>query len=141
MVDLSNAPPEAPLTEAQAQQFARDWVAAWNRHDAEAVLAHYADDAVFVSPKAERVVGHGLVQGKAALRAYWQAALARVQKLEFTLEAASYSPRAETLTLTYRSSVDGQPPVRAAEIMRFRGARIVRGEALYGATGIILPPA
>ena len=124
---------EGPMTEATAQEFARQWVAAWNRHDAEAVLAHYAEDAVFVSPKAERIVGSGLVEGKAALRAYWQAALARSKKLEFTLEAASYSARAETLTVLYRASVDGQPAVRSGEIMRFRAGRIVRGEALYGA--------
>jgi uncharacterized protein (TIGR02246 family) len=133
--------PEGAMTEAAAQRFAREWVAAWNRHDAEAVLAHYADDAVFISPKAERVVGHGLVQGKAALRAYWQAALARIQKLEFTLEAASYSPRTQTLTVLYQASTDGQPPTRATEIMRFRGPHIVAGEALYGATGVAPPRA
>lgn len=137
---LAEAIPDGPLSEAAAQQFARDWVAAWNRHDAEAVLAHYAEDALFVSPKAERLFGSGLVVGKAALRSYWQAALARVKKLEFSLDAASYSPRSETLTVLYSSSVDGQPPVRATEIMRFRNGRIIRGEALYGATGVTLPP-
>ena len=137
---LVPALPDAPLTEAAAQQFARDWIAAWNRRDAEAVLAHYAEDAVFISPKAERILGNGLVEGKAALRSYWQAALARSKKLEFTLEAASYSPRSETLTVLYQASVDGQPPVRAGEIMRFRAGRIVRGEALYGATSVTRSP-
>jgi len=137
---LVPALPDAPLTEAAAQQFARDWIAAWNRRDAEAVLAHYAEDAVFISPKAERILGNGLVEGKAALRSYWQAALARSKKLEFTLEAASYSPRSETLTVLYQASVDGQPPVRAGEIMRFRAGRIVRGEALYGATVMTRSP-
>lgn len=139
-LETSSAAPEGPLTEAAAQQFAREWVAAWNRHDAEAVLAHYAEDALFVSPKAERLVGSGLVVGKAALRSYWQAALARAKKLEFVLDTASYSPRSETLTVLYSSSVDGQPAVRATEIMRFRDGRIVRGEALYGATAVTLPP-
>jgi steroid delta-isomerase len=128
------AMPGGALTEASAQRFALDWIDAWNRHDVDAVLAHYADDAVFVSPKAERITGSGIVHGKAALEAYWRAALATVGRLEFALDAASWSSRSETLTVLYRSTVDGRPPVRATEIMRFRGGRIVRGEALYGAT-------
>ena len=55
--------------------------------------------------------------------------------------AASYSPGSETLTVLYQASVDGQPPVRATEIMRFRDGRIVRGEALYGAAGFSEPAA
>jgi acyl-CoA thioesterase FadM/ketosteroid isomerase-like protein len=125
-----------PLTEAAAQQFARDWVDAWNRRDAEAVLRHYAEDAVFVSPKAERFVGTPRVLGKAALRAYWQAALSQIRELEFSLEQALWSPRSETLTVVYRAALQGQPPVCAAEIMRFRDGVIVHGEALYGGAAL-----
>jgi hypothetical protein len=32
--------------------FAESWIAAWNRRDVEAVLAHYSKDAQFVSPVA-----------------------------------------------------------------------------------------
>ncbi|HVY28146.1 MAG TPA: thioesterase family protein [Polyangiaceae bacterium] len=125
--------PSGGLSEASAQRFARDWVAAWNRRDAEAVLSHYADDAVFISPKAERFVGKPRIDGKAALRAYWQTALSQIQSLEFVLDHALWSPRAETLTVVYQASLAGQPPVRVAEIMHFQGNLIVRGEALYGA--------
>jgi steroid delta-isomerase len=102
----------------------------------EAVLAHYADDAVFISPKAERVVGAARVEGKTALRHYWQTALSQIQRLEFTLESALWSPRAEALTVIYRSVRDGQPPVRVSEIMHFRAGKIVHGEALYGALAV-----
>jgi ketosteroid isomerase-like protein len=52
-------------------------VQAWNRHDVEAVLAHFHDDVTFSSPVAERVQPQtgGAVRGKDALRAYWNAAL------------------------------------------------------------------
>lgn len=123
----------APLTEVAAQQFARDWVAAWNRRDAEAALAHFADDAVFVSPKAERFAGTARIAGKAALRSYWQTALSKIDKLQFSLDQAFWSPQAETLTIVYQAQLADQPPVRATEIMRFRGPHIVHGEALYGA--------
>ena len=39
------------------QAFAEDWVAAWNAHDLERVLAHYAEDVVFVSPNSSRFTG------------------------------------------------------------------------------------
>ncbi len=125
--------PAPALTEVWAQAFARDWTEAWNRRDAEAVLAHYADDAVFVSPTAARVVGRPVIEGKAALRAYWQKALEQIESLHFTLEEALWSARAETLTVVYQAQLGGQAPTRAVETMHFRAGRIVRAEALYGA--------
>ncbi len=126
--------PDLGLTEAGAQAFARRWIDDWNRRDVEAVLAHYADDATFVSPRAERITGNPVVLGKNALRAYWQAGLAQHRKLEFTLDGALWSPRAETLTVLYRAAFNDQAPNRASEVMRFRGSSIVRGEAFYGGT-------
>ncbi|MES1184298.1 MAG: thioesterase family protein [Myxococcales bacterium] len=126
-------PPTTAMTEASAQLFAQAWVDAWNRRDTEAVLAHYADDAVFISPKAAQFVGAARVEGKAALRAYWQTALSRIQRLTFKLDAALWSARAETLTVVYEATLQDGPPVRAAEIMHFRAGQIVRGEAFYGA--------
>jgi acyl-CoA thioesterase FadM len=126
------APPEEGLTEASAQSFARAWIEAWNRRDIEAVLSHYADDAVFVSPKAERIVGSSRVEGKRALRAYWATALAQIPALHFSLDAALWSPRGQALTVLYRSQRGTAAPVHAAEIMRFRAGQIVHGEALYG---------
>jgi ketosteroid isomerase-like protein len=151
MIDLSPdttrssiAPDEASgaeLTEAEAQSFARAWIAAWNRGDIEGVLAHFADGARFVSPKAALVVGNALVEGKAALREYWQRALERVGSVEFTLEEALWSPRAATLTVRYRTVAGGAPAQRAVELMRFRGQLVVEGEALYGAIVTDVVPA
>jgi YbgC/YbaW family acyl-CoA thioester hydrolase len=124
---------EGAMTEASAQRFAQAWMDAWNRRDIEAVLHHFADDAVFVSPKAERFVGGSRVVGKAALRTYWQAALSQLSHLRFTLDAASWSPRSQTLTLLYQAELASAAPIRATEIMRFRAGKIVHGEALYGA--------
>lgn len=124
---------EGAMTEAAAQDFARAWIDAWNRRDVEAVLAHYADDAVFVSPKAQRFVGTPRIEGKGALRAYWETALEQVSALRFTLDTAFWSPRRETLTVLYQAEVGVAAPARAVEIMRFRAGKIVQGEALYGA--------
>ena len=59
--------------------FAQTWIAAWNSHDLEGILAHYAEDIIFASPIAARLVGTGVIQGKAALRRYWAQALRKDQ--------------------------------------------------------------
>lgn len=49
--------------------YADEWVRAWNAHDVEAVLDHFADDVVFTSPVAARVVPEsgGVVRGESTL--------------------------------------------------------------------------
>jgi ketosteroid isomerase-like protein len=61
---------DPPNAEA-AQTFAAQWLDAWNRHDIEAILSHYADEIVFLSPLAQQRVGNGQVIGIEALRDYW----------------------------------------------------------------------
>lgn len=55
------------------QRLAQDWYAAWNAHDLDAVLGHYAEDVVFTSPFAARqdASPDGVVVGKPALRVYY----------------------------------------------------------------------
>jgi acyl-CoA thioester hydrolase len=130
---LCRPPAGEPLDEASAQQWARDWIEAWNRRDVEAVLARFAEEAVFFSPKAEAVMGKPRVGNKAELRAYWLQAIARIGTLHFTLDQAIWSASAQALTILYRTAVDAQPARRAAEVLHFQGDRVVRGEGLYGA--------
>jgi hypothetical protein len=58
-------------------RFADAWIAAWNRRDVEAVLAHYAEDARFVSPVARAVVGRAVLCNKQELAGYWRGAVRR----------------------------------------------------------------
>jgi ketosteroid isomerase-like protein len=69
-------------------QYAAQWVADWNAHDLDQILTHYADDVVFRSPVAARVVpdSDGVIRGKGALAAYWGAALPLNPDLHFILE-------------------------------------------------------
>ena len=47
-----------PLTSPDfPSAFAAQWIANWNARDAEAVLAHFADDCVFESPIAQTITG------------------------------------------------------------------------------------
>ncbi len=90
------------MNEHHAHDFARDWVAAWNARDLDAVLAHYADDVVFHSPRIRAVTGRDVdrVDGKVELRAYWSLALARSPDLRFTLERVLVGSDALTILYT-----------------------------------------
>lgn len=85
-----------------AVTFADDWLDAWNRHDLDAVLRHYAEDFRFWSPLIASIAGQadGVLCGKVAVRAYWEKGLARVPDLRFELHDVLLG--ADSLTLYYR---------------------------------------
>ena len=45
------------MNRAEAQKIALDWIAQWNARDLDGILAKFADDVVFKSPKAVDIVG------------------------------------------------------------------------------------
>jgi ketosteroid isomerase-like protein len=49
-----------------AERFAKEWVAAWNSHDLDRILAHYDDDFEMSSPIITTFVGEpsGRLKGK-----------------------------------------------------------------------------
>jgi hypothetical protein len=113
--------------------FAEQWIAAWNRRDVEAVLAHFADEAQFISPVARNFVGRSVLQNKKELADYWRAALGRISTLEFHLDHAMWDERRHELIIIYEANLNGERK-RACEIMQFDAwGRQLRGEALYGA--------
>ena len=121
-----------------ATRFARAWVDAWNAHDLDAVLTHFADDAVFSSPVAAQVVPEsaGVLRGKGSLRAYWSAALARIPDLHF--EVLGVYTGIDTVVLNYRNHAGGL----VCEVLRFDGNLVVEGAGTYlsddaaGASGV-----
>ena len=121
------------MTYESMMAFAESWIAAWNRRDVDAVLAHFAEEAQFVSPVAGNVVGRPTLRNKKELEAYWRAALARIASLEFKLDHAAWDEKRRELNVVYESSVNGERK-RACEIMQFDASgRQIRGEAFYGA--------
>ena len=113
--------------------FAESWIAAWNRRDVDAVLAHFDDNAQFMSPVAQNIVGRPLLRNKKELGDYWRAAIARISTLEFKLDYATWDENRRELHVIYESIRDGERK-RACEIMRFDASgRQIAGEAFYGA--------
>jgi ketosteroid isomerase-like protein len=75
------------LSESQARQFADEWVLAWNSHDLDAIMSHYASEVVLTSPVAANLLSDpsGIVAGKEALRRYFERGLAAYPDLTFEL--------------------------------------------------------
>ena|SRR6188472_1632718 len=104
------------MTSEEARRFAEEWVDAWNRHDLDGILEHYAEDIVFTSPFAAKLVpGDGTVRGRSALRDYFKAGLSAYPDLRFTLRHVAVG--VDSVTLVY-DSVKG---LLAAETMTLDG--------------------
>ena len=103
------------------EAFATDWIEAWNAHDLERILSHYAEDVVLTSPIAARRLGdpRGTVRGRAALRDYFAAGLAARPDLRFTLRRIHHG--VGSLCLAYETD-EGR---HAAELMEFDDAGAV----------------
>lgn len=115
------------ISRERADEFARDWIDAWNSHDLERILAHYDDDFVMSSPRIAVVAGKpsGVLRGKGAIGAYWKKALALAPELRFELIGTFVG--ADCVVLHYHG-VRGP----AAEVFFFdAGGRVVRSAASY----------
>lgn len=110
--------------------FAQEWIAAWNSHDLDRILCHYAEGVEFVSPFIVKLTGRadGRLHGKSALRDYFARGLAAYPDLRFEFYRAYEGVGG--LVLEYQS-VQG---LRAAEAMEFdAGGKVCRVRAHYTA--------
>ena len=94
------------MTPEAAQQFAQEWIAAWNARDLPRIMAHYADDVHFRSPTAQNLLEDGRVEGKQALETYWAKALALIEHLHF--ELIDIFTGHDSLTLHYRNQTGAE---------------------------------
>jgi hypothetical protein len=101
------------LATKNANEFARQWIAAWNAHNLDLIIDHYSDEIVFSSPFVTRIGAgtSGSVRGRAALLEYFRAGLAKFPELSFQLRAVLIG--IDTVTILY-DSVNG---LLAAETM------------------------
>lgn len=115
------------MTEFSPDAFAVGWIAAWNAHDIEAILSHYAEDIEFTSPVAQAFIGEGRVRGLVDLRAYWARGLSVNRALHFDLLHILHGDG--FLTLLYTNERNQM----VAETFEFDGrGRVIRACACYG---------
>ena len=116
------------ITHEFATRFAADWIAAWNAHDLDRILAHYADDFEMASPVIAQLMNEptGRLKGKEAIRSYWAQALSRHPGLRF--ELLHVLAGAVSVTIVYR----GHRGV-SAEVFGFDAdGKVERAAAHYG---------
>lgn len=110
------------------QQFAHTWIAAWNAHDLERILDHYAANITLTSPAAAKLLNDpsGAVTGLPALRDYFQLGLEAFPNLHF--ELLEVFAGLSTVVLVFRN----QRGTQTAEFMELDSAgKIARVVANY----------
>jgi ketosteroid isomerase-like protein len=117
------------LDRAWAEAFARDWIASWNAHDIERILAHYADDFEMTSPLIVQRLGiaSGRLNGKKAVSDYWSKGLSSTPTLHFELRDIAVG--VSSIAIIYDNATLGRTVVERIEFDdRLRG---IRAEALH----------
>lgn len=110
------------------EEFALQWIAAWNSHDLDAIMSHYEENVVLTSPVAARILNlpSGTVEGKTALRNYFKQGLKLYPNLQFELIDVMHG--LSSIVICYKN----QNGTRTAEFMEFgNNGRIVRVVANY----------
>ena len=85
-----------------AQNFSREWVEAWNSHDLNKIMAHYADNFEMSSPIIQKIMNEptGTIKGKKEVRAYWEKALSMNPQLHF--EVSNSFSGANSVVIYYK---------------------------------------
>ena len=114
------------LTAEEAQEFAHDWISAWNSRDLDRILSHYAENIVLTSPAAAKLLNDPTVTGITALRTYIQRGLEAFPNLHF--ELIEIMRGHSSLVLLFKN----QKGTRTAEFMEFDEAgKVLRVVANY----------
>ncbi len=116
------------MTREEAWKLAKEWVAAWNGHDLEGIVAHYEESVELTSPVAARLMGRvdGKVVGKENLRNYFRLGLEAFPDLQFELQDVLWGLNSVVLYYT------NQRGTRTAEYMELSDTgKVVRVVANY----------
>jgi hypothetical protein len=113
-----------------AERFANEWIAAWNSHDLDRILAHYEDDFEMSSPIIPALVGEpsGKLREKITVGAYWAKALQRSPDLHFQL--VTVLAGVDSVTISYKGHRG-----LSAEVLHFGPSGKVRAAFAHYAEG------
>jgi len=118
------------LTAHEAREFADHWIAAWNSHELDAILSHYAPTVTLTSPVAANLLNDasGNVTGKEALRSYFLRGLEAFPSLTFVLHDVLSGINSVVLYYTNHKGT------KTAEFMEFDAhGKVIRVVANYNA--------
>jgi hypothetical protein len=114
------------------KRIAERWFEAFNTHKLENLLALYDDNAQHFSPKLKirQPETLGLITGKAALRAWWADAFARLPDLHYAPETLTADE--ERVFMEYVRIVPNEENMRVAEVLVIKNALIVASRVYHG---------
>lgn len=109
---------------------ARRWLACFETHDVEALVALYAEDARHTSPKlrASRPESGGFLVGRTALRAWWGEAFQRIPDLRYRERALTAGEG--RVFMEYLRTAPGEPDLPVAEVLEVEGG-LIRASRVY----------
>ena len=113
----------------RASAIAHEWLEAWNAHDPERVVAHFAANVIVVSPLLEqlRPKSKGVLGGKREVLEYYREGLAAAGELHFELvEVCSGVAEVVIVYRNHRGAL-------VTESLEFDGDDVVIVRVAYGA--------
>ena len=126
------------MTELVSEQTLRDVLDAFNRHDLEAIMAFFAEDAVFESPRGEEPWGTRFV-GREAVRAGLAKRFAGIPDVHYGDDdhflSADGARGVSEWTLTGTTTDGERLEVRGCDLWTFEGGRIVRKDSFWKRVG------
>ncbi len=113
------------------KEIAERWLAAFNAHDLESLLALYDEQAVHYSPKLRirRPETEGYIRGKQAMRIWWADALQRLPTLHY--KQIALTADAERVFMEYVRQVDGEPDMAVAEVLEIKDGHIIASRVYH----------
>lgn len=108
------------------------WFNAFNTHDLEALLSLYHDEAKHFSPKLKlrKPETNGFVQGKQALREWWQDAFDRLPTLNY--KYTTLTANEDRVFMEYIRKVNNEEDMLVAEVLEIREGMIVASRVYHG---------
>ncbi|MBA9073710.1 ketosteroid isomerase-like protein [Flavobacterium gossypii] len=120
------------MTPETLQSIAFKWFDAFNSHQLEQLLSLYDDEARHFSPKLKirKPETNGFVEGKQALREWWQDAFERLPSLHY--KVTSLTANGDRVFMEYIRNVDGEDDMLVAEVLDVKNGKIIASRVYHG---------
>jgi hypothetical protein len=114
------------------KEVVNEWLRAFNRADANAMVALYAEDAIHTSPKlrSAQPSSEGRLVGKAAMRQWWLDAFDRLPSISY--EVVSIVSDDHVAVIEYLRHRRGEATIQVAEVFEIKEGKIVRSHVYHG---------
>lgn len=119
---------DAPISDRWGQEFANNWLTAWNLKDVDKIVEFYSDEVVLVSPTVKEVTGRhgGITVIKSELREMLSKVFQQIPELHYSLVAVAVG--IDSLTIYFTSSLCDM----VADVLKFdNGLRITKSYTYY----------